>query len=252
MAECPQLAGKNQKESVAICLDCSETKCILDTDEVPQCTKCGGGLLSEHGRLICLKCGVSHTEKSIPATRSQQKPVQSNSRTTILKHSNQGGTTPKPRRSDILSDNGVWFAPREITFDRSQIPFLLVNLQLLREGYYPPDPRPTGYIDTRMPRKRKGQHKKAYFERPVELATEVDARLEKAGLDGLMLEFVFSSETKNMLYLIGHLANMLRTDIAGVKRRIEIALKFISGWKRKRMTYVDYRRHKRLKMEKSG
>jgi len=142
-----------------------------------------------------------------------------------------------------------WYAPYEITFDRKHILFLIKHLDLLRQGVYPPDPYTTGYTDEPIAKKRKRISRRAYFTIPVELASEVDARLERAGMDGLIVEFVYSAESHDKSAIMSHLANMLRTDVKAIERRSQSALAYISGWKQKR-SYREFIGHKKAASEK--
>lgn len=75
-----------------------------------------------------------------------------------------------------------WYSPGEIRFTRRQALWLIQNLGTLRQGHWPPDA--SSYIDIIG---RKSGKKRAYFETPIEYATEIAMRMEKAGVDGLIL-----------------------------------------------------------------
>lgn len=95
----------------------------------------------------------------------------------------------------------------------------------MRLGIYPPNPEPTGYIDN--PFRRSGSVSvHAKFETPVQLAAEVDYRLNKTGKDGQLL----------VAQVIAELP---------LHRDAEQALRFITGWRRKAQNYADWCRRGR-------
>jgi len=119
-----------------------------------------------------------------------------------------------------------WYSPREIWLSIDQVIWLLPHIALLRDGYWPPDHKETGYVGGG---RAKGGKKRAYFETPVQVATEIDRRLEMVGLDGLLLEMVFMAGTPNVAQLEQHIANCLREDVGSIARRVDSALRYVSG-----------------------
>lgn len=79
-----------------------------------------------------------------------------------------------------------FYSPGEIWFSRQQTLWLIRNLPTLRGGYWPVED--SSYID--IPLGKKSVKHKAYFETPIEYAAEIEARLEHAGVDGLILEAI--------------------------------------------------------------
>ena len=118
----------------------------------------------------------------------------------------------------------VWYSPGEIKFTRQQVLFLIRNLATLREGYWPQEA--SSYID--IPLGKKTAKHKAYFETPIEYAVEIQVRLERAGLDGLILEAVECWDKSE-----ASLANYLRLPEWVIARRKRKALAFVAGWRRK-------------------
>lgn len=118
----------------------------------------------------------------------------------------------------------VWYSPREIYFNRAQVLWLIKNLPALRAGTWPAEA--SSYIDIPLG-KRTGRHK-AYFETPAEFAAEIETRLERAGIDGLILEAIECWEKS-----IPSLAAYLRMPDWVIARRRRKALAFVAGWKRK-------------------
>ena len=132
-------------------------------------------------------------------------------------------------RADKLSCNGYpWYSYADISFCRHQMLWLIENLPLLRSGVYPPNPEPTGYWNTgsSLPTHASSHAK---FETPVQLAAEVDSRLDRTGKDGQLL---------------------IAQVMAGLDLHpaAEEALRYITGWRRKNMKYTDwvYQKHFRV------
>ncbi len=134
----------------------------------------------------------------------------------------------------------AYYKPNEIKFSRSQIEWLIPLLPLLRSGVYPRDTKETGY--TQAPGKRQIKAK-AGFIIPAEIASELDWRLQQAGVDGLFLEMVYS-QPDDRYFVMQHIASALRVDINAVERDIHRALHYISGFKRRPRTYREWRQHK--------
>ena len=72
------------------------------------------------------------------------------------------------------SIDGAWWNPREITFRRRQMLFLIKNLPELREGYWPANPVGSGYVELPMIKKGRAGRHHAYFEIPVTIIAEVE------------------------------------------------------------------------------
>jgi len=133
-------------------------------------------------------------------------------------------------------------SPREIFFSIDQIIWLLPHLALLRDGYWPPEHKETGYFGGG---KAKGGRKRAPFDTPICIATELDRRLEMVGLDGLLLEMVFMAGTPNVTQLEQHIANCLRERVGSIAQRVNSALQYVSGKWPKDRSYSQFRQHKR-------
>ena len=120
-----------------------------------------------------------------------------------------------------------WYAPHEIIFSREQCLFLILNITLLREGRYPPECTPTGYTGGNN---NIGHH--APFETPALFAAEMDYRLSKCGKDGLLLE-----------------AQVMAS--CPLHKDSKLALKYVSGYKRKQMGYLEWARQYRYRKKES-
>lgn len=131
-----------------------------------------------------------------------------------------------------------WYPVKELNFNPRQMLWLIKNLPTLKEGRYPPDPIGSGYVDLHMG-KRAIKHK-AYFETPALIAAEVEARLALCGLDGLLLE-----ATELWEISLERLAKCIGMSEWEIIKRKSNALRYISGFKRKRRTYRDYIGHRK-------
>lgn len=129
----------------------------------------------------------------------------------------------------------AWYSPDAIKFTRRQVIFLLSILPSIREGYWPPDPRrsDTGYCE--VPVRQKQRFYKAYRENIISVAAELEMRLEKTGLDGLLAKAVYCWGDS-----YPSLAKHLGCPDDDVSRRVEDALRYICGIKRKRYPYRHY------------
>lgn len=117
-----------------------------------------------------------------------------------------------------------WFSPREIRFTRRQVLWLIRNLNTLRDGHWPPEA--SNYID--IPIGERSTSKKAPFVTPVEYAAEILTRLEKAGIDGLILEAVECWDKSP-----DSMAAYFKVEEWVIARRKRRALAFVAGWRRK-------------------
>ena len=130
----------------------------------------------------------------------------------------------------------------EIVFSRDQVKWLIPILPALRLGQYPQKITDTGYFDPQI--SGKGGTPKTAFARAVEVAGEIDARIEACGTDGLILEFLYSGDTQDMVSMMRHIGNCLDCPLENIQHRIRRALSFIKGFRRKR-NYQDFVNHRR-------
>lgn len=133
-----------------------------------------------------------------------------------------------------------WFSPRECIWDRQQVKWILAHLGLLKAGYWPPDSTGRESVKTHKKTRR------AYFEVPVEIATEVEARLDRTGRDGLFcLTFYHGNISQDRI------AQLERMPVEEVGKRISRVIRYISGWSRKERSYEEFVQHKKHKDRKS-
>ena len=136
-----------------------------------------------------------------------------------------------------------WYSPGEIRFKVQEALWLLQNLQTLEGGQWPPEA--SNYVD--IPGKSGRQ--KAPFETAVQFHAEITDRLEKCGIDGLILEAMEawgkSPET---------MAKYFDMPIWSVLKRRKLALGYVAsgpgrrwhkGKKRAAETYQEFKRRKK-------
>ncbi len=136
----------------------------------------------------------------------------------------------------------VWYAPREMQFTRYQTEWALEHLAELRIGLWPPEA--SNYIDLSLG--ERGGKTNASFVVPVEIAAELEVRLEHTGIDGIMLEAIVSWGKSEQSVAIS-----FSMSIWTVRKRCKQALRYIASgpnrrWhntkKRKAVTYKEYLR----------
>ncbi|AQU06090.1 hypothetical protein [Dehalococcoides mccartyi] len=123
-----------------------------------------------------------------------------------------------------------WWAPREITFKRGQIEWLLKHLSLLREGIWPANHKESGYVGG-----NRTQRHSAFFETPCQIAAEIEARLNACGSDGFMVKALYAWGERPEI-----VAQAFKLDEFNMWKRVERVLKYVSGWKRKRNTFKNF------------
>lgn len=135
-----------------------------------------------------------------------------------------------------------YWKPSEINYgDRYQILWLLEHLKELQDGYYPKDPRETGYTDAPS----KGQiNKEAPFIKGAEIYAELTARLNYCGKDGELVYWAYAEGVN-----IDELSRDYKLDFYEVIKRINRCLSYITSghdrrWhdnkRRKGITYEDW------------
>jgi len=142
-----------------------------------------------------------------------------------------------------------WYSPHSIRYTKPQLRWLLPTLALLRSGVWPRNPKETGYTDpaiSKMPIKAG-----AKFELPAIIAAELDVRIQAAGVDGLMMEFLYAFEPDDEVFVIEHMAQCLNLGRREVTQRIRNALGYVSGNGRKTTSYGQYVKdnHKYLRLK---
>lgn len=141
----------------------------------------------------------------------------------------------------------IWFSPGAIKFTRRQALWLIQNLGILRGGFWPPEA--SSYIDIPIGKKTAGR--KAPFETPVEYAAEIESRMERCRVDGLILLAIECWDES-----VASLANYLEMPEWSVRKRRKNALDYVASgparrWhdtkKRKGESYQEFRIRRKKK-----
>jgi hypothetical protein len=134
----------------------------------------------------------------------------------------------------IMAEAELWWPPREISFKARQVKWLISVLPVLREGLWPPCPRESGYLNAAPRRMPPRVH--APFETAALVAAELDVRIRSCGMDGWLVKAVY-----------GWGENYVSLGLSDKElfRRVMRCLKYITGWKRKRVSYRDFVNHRR-------
>lgn len=232
-----------------------------------KCQRCGGNVLQGGDGLACIQCGAPHTKEGelasshISARQDEAKknltkqdtvkPSSASTSASVSRRKAPLAAAPQP--SYRFSTNGTWYSPGEITFRRNHVLFLLQHLNLLREGSYPPSGKETGYTETGTGIKGRQFKPGGKFETAAGLAAELDLRIQKAGQDGIFLEFIYGSDFPDKQFLVAHLANALGMETWDIERRIHTALSYVGSgsdrrWhdtpKRKGKSYKQFWQHR--------
>ncbi len=228
---------------------------ITDSNRLRLCPHCGGRLYwdQEDREWHCLNCGrqpersVSTTDNLISGKKTPVSSADNPQATSTLGSKLAEQSTPLDNKSKQNSQqktalrrakiyeghsiDGPWWPPREITFRRRQMLFLIKNLPQLREGYWPANPAESGYNDLPGIKKGRAGRHHAYFEIPASIAAEVETRLEQARIDGLILEAIecWGKSEESM-------ARYFRMPVWSIRKRAKNALRYISGWERKKQS----------------
>ncbi len=139
-----------------------------------------------------------------------------------------------------MTEQKDFYSLGEIRFTRPQVIFLLRNFELLLDGVWPSDHKESGYTGG------KGKHgHKAPFENPELIMADLVTRLDSVGRDALPLLIAYSKDLEQQYYIRDFLARCLRIDVIELDKRIDNALRYISGkWMRKR-SYQQFCQHKK-------
>ena len=126
-----------------------------------------------------------------------------------------------------------WYAPSEIRYWPEHIEWAIINLNMLEQGIWPPDPRYTGYTDVQGPKRGHS----AYFEIPVCLAAEITVRLDKCNADGKLARQVLADGWDAQT-----LAELMHVDQYHIRTRVRRVVHYCSGTRRRRITFIEFKR----------
>jgi len=130
-----------------------------------------------------------------------------------------------------------WFSPQSIKYTPEQVRFLIPVLYLLHAGVYPRDAKETGYTgNIRVKQFRSG----GKHELAAGIAAELTWRIQKCGIDGLLLELLLTTTDGNDDFFINHMAMTLKESRYEIYRRISSALTYVCGDSRKEISYAEH------------
>ncbi|MCJ7791876.1 MAG: hypothetical protein MUP49_05670, partial [Dehalococcoidia bacterium] len=118
--------------------------------------------------------------------------------------------------------NADWYSPSWIRYCRMQVLWYLVNCESIREGKWPPEPEGSSYTDPAI----RGQSIRVPSRNAEQLAAEIDTRLRRCGIEGKLLEY----EVR------------LEMELSPTSWKV---LNYICGWRRKTMSYSEWKSHSR-------
>ncbi|AGG07959.1 hypothetical protein [Dehalococcoides mccartyi] len=125
-----------------------------------------------------------------------------------------------------------WWSERQIRFTRGQIEWLLPLLPLLIEGKWPPEPS-NWANNSEVCKRSRSRH--ASFEKPCQVAAEIESRLNACGSDGFIVKALYVWGEKPEI-----VANAFNQNEFIMWKRVDRVLKYVSGWKRKRNTFKNF------------
>lgn len=126
-----------------------------------------------------------------------------------------------------------WYEPKNIIFSREQVMWIIESFDVLEDGKWPVNPHGSGYTDS--PKVQVSPSRHAPFETPEMVAAEVRARLESTGEAGEALVDEIQSGVYNY--------NLL-------SRPAKRALNYISGVRRRKISYSRWKREREEKCQK--
>ena len=115
-----------------------------------------------------------------------------------------------------------YYNPKDITFQRQEIIWLIEHLDTLEAGEWPVSPYESGYTEVMSP----NRSHKAPFETAAQIFAEVSWRLKQTGEAGGILVWEVQHGLSDYDLLC---------DIA------KVALNYISGWRRRKTPYKDWK-----------
>jgi len=120
-----------------------------------------------------------------------------------------------------------WFAFNEVRFCSHQVLWLLKWGDYLRSGHWPPEPEK----DENKTNKRSTE---ATFVKPELIIAEVSARLALTGVNGKLLVALVEAHPD--------------VELQSLDRDARDALYYVSGWRRRRVSFGRWRRNRGQKM----
>ena len=109
------------------------------------------------------------------------------------------------------------YTQSEIKFQINQIPFILENLNSIKEGSWPTDPREILKVKHQA-------HSGAYYESPIDIGFEIERRLNKCGIDGQICKSYYINQESSE-----ELAGEYKTTSQVILKICEAVIWYCSG-----------------------
>lgn len=122
------------------------------------------------------------------------------------------------KRSLCAYVDAVWYPPKAIVYCRPQVLWYLEHADIFRDGKWVPESRVSSYTDLGI-RSRMVKIPKQLAE---QFAAEIDSRLKKCGIEGKLLEMEVQ----------------LQREFSPSSWKV---LNYISGWRRKKMSFQKWK-----------
>ncbi len=132
----------------------------------------------------------------------------------------------------------TWFSPSVIFYCPHQVEWVIVHLDMLEQGRWPPEGRDTGYYDTGGRKMRRGV---AYFEVPVAIAADVTMRLDRCGRDGIL-----TLQVKAEGWSVETLAEIQGKPSYVLEDRVRRVINYCSGWRTRQITFDEFNRRRNI------
>lgn len=127
-----------------------------------------------------------------------------------------------------------YYSPGQIRYSKPQIRWLI--REVFGSDVWPPDGKVTGYTGG----KGKFPNHYAPFETVKMITGELGARLNKCGLDGLLLCYLIKTSEGDDFYVENEIANFLKENRSDIHFRLKATLNYCGGKRRKLVDYREY------------
>lgn len=160
---------------------------------------------------------------------------------------------------DIVADRdqarGDWINPKYLYYDYYHCAWILIYAEMMKEGYYPPAGKETGYIGSSRPIIQSGP-----FEWVCQIIGEVETRLAQCGTDreyaerfyteNMSLDNIAKRYSRNVDYVEGKIISIMKYVGSGKCQRWQSCDKCLDREKcrkkkRKPLTYQEWTGHRR-------
>ena len=115
-----------------------------------------------------------------------------------------------------------WYAPDSINSPPTvaQLLWVIPYMSMIQEGGWPPSSKVTGYSGSNKGRQMSSEAK---FTKPCIVHADISRRLEKEGIDGIILEYLYTVPD-HYNENVQHVANALRVPTENIYQRMRNTL----------------------------